>query len=64
MDHPDIEEFIDWKVNEEQKVASLVTGSIHNNRALNKVIKACFEFETTTESDKFDPKKSNFKSNY
>ncbi|TGQ26901.1 vitamin B12-dependent ribonucleotide reductase, partial [Mesorhizobium sp. M00.F.Ca.ET.220.01.1.1] len=26
-DHPDIEDFIDWKVNEEQKVASLVTGS-------------------------------------
>ncbi len=26
-DHPDIEDFIDWKVKEEQKVASLVTGS-------------------------------------
>ena len=26
-DHPDIEEFIDWKVIEEQKVAALVTGS-------------------------------------
>src|SRR5262245_59429282 len=26
-DHPDIEQFIDWKVTEEQKVASLVTGS-------------------------------------
>lgn len=58
MDHPDIEEFIDWKVNEEQKVAALVTGSIHNNRALNKVMKACHEFQTTTESDKFDPTKN------
>jgi ribonucleoside-diphosphate reductase alpha chain len=26
-DHPDIEEYIDWKVKEEQKVAALVTGS-------------------------------------
>ncbi|WP_298962504.1 adenosylcobalamin-dependent ribonucleoside-diphosphate reductase [uncultured Methylobacterium sp.] len=27
VDHPDVEAFIDWKVEEEQKVASLVTGS-------------------------------------
>ena len=27
LDHPDIREFIDWKVVEEQKVAALVTGS-------------------------------------
>ncbi len=27
IDHPDIEDFIDWKVKEEQKVAALVTGS-------------------------------------
>ncbi|MBA3453909.1 MAG: vitamin B12-dependent ribonucleotide reductase [Deltaproteobacteria bacterium] len=27
IDHPDIEEFITWKVKEEQKVAALVTGS-------------------------------------
>src|SRR5688572_23065076 len=27
LDHPDIEEYIDWKVVEEQKVASLVAGS-------------------------------------
>lgn len=27
MDHPDIEEFINWKVREEKKVASLVAGS-------------------------------------
>ena len=26
-DHPDIEDFIDWKVKEEEKVAALVTGS-------------------------------------
>ena len=27
VDHPDIETYINWKVNEEQKVAALVTGS-------------------------------------
>ncbi|MCC7431101.1 vitamin B12-dependent ribonucleotide reductase, partial [bacterium] len=27
LDHPDIEDFIDWKVREEQKVAALVSGS-------------------------------------
>src|SRR5207245_6834823 len=27
LDHPDIEEFINWKVVEEQKVAALVAGS-------------------------------------
>jgi len=41
MDHPDIEEFIDWKVREERKVASLVTGSQLNEKHLNAVIAAC-----------------------
>jgi len=27
IDHPDVEEYINWKVREEQKVASLVAGS-------------------------------------
>ena len=35
-DQPDVNDFIDWKVLEEQKVASLVTGSKiirkHSNR--------------------------------
>ncbi len=26
IDHPDIEQYINWKVREEQKVAALVTG--------------------------------------
>ncbi len=41
IDHPDIEEFINWKVVEEQKVASLVTGSRLSNKHLNAVIAAC-----------------------
>ncbi|MBS1700643.1 MAG: adenosylcobalamin-dependent ribonucleoside-diphosphate reductase [Armatimonadetes bacterium] len=42
IDHPDIEEFIHWKVKEEQKVASLVTGSKLNQRHINAIMKACY----------------------
>jgi ribonucleoside-diphosphate reductase alpha chain len=41
LDHPDIEDFINWKVVEEQKVAALVTGSKLLNRHLNAVMRAC-----------------------
>lgn len=41
LDHPDIEEFVNWKVIEEQKVAALVTGSKQLNRHLNAVLRAC-----------------------
>ena len=41
LDHPDIEEFIDWKVVEEQKVAAMVTGSKICAQRLNGVLKAC-----------------------
>src|SRR5678809_964579 len=34
IDHPDIEQYIDWKVKEEQKVAALVTGSRINQKHL------------------------------
>jgi ribonucleoside-diphosphate reductase alpha chain len=42
IDHPDVEEFINWKVKEEQKVASLVTGSKLNQRHTNAVMKAAY----------------------
>jgi ribonucleoside-diphosphate reductase alpha chain len=41
LDHPDIEEFIDWKVIEEQKVAAMVAGSKICAQRLNAVLKAC-----------------------
>jgi ribonucleoside-diphosphate reductase alpha chain len=41
LDHPDIEEFIDWKVIEEQKVAAMVTGSKVCAHHLNKILQAC-----------------------
>ncbi len=40
-DHPDIEQFIDWKVIEEQKVAALVAGSRMCHRRLTAVLEAC-----------------------
>ncbi|WP_439140279.1 adenosylcobalamin-dependent ribonucleoside-diphosphate reductase, partial [Roseicyclus sp.] len=39
-DHPDIEAFIDWKVIEEQKVASLVAGSKTHEKMLNAIFAA------------------------
>ena len=47
IDHPDIEEFIDWKTKEEQKVASLVTGSTINSRELNAIMEAAINDKTT-----------------
>ncbi len=44
-DHPDIENYIDWKVLEEQKVANLVTGSKINQKHLKAVMKACINCE-------------------
>ncbi|HYM37257.1 MAG TPA: vitamin B12-dependent ribonucleotide reductase, partial [Nitrospiraceae bacterium] len=41
LDHPDIEEFIEWKVIEEQKVAAMVAGSKICAQRLNEVLKAC-----------------------
>src|SRR5918999_1079132 len=55
LDHPDIEEYIDWKVVEEQKVAALVAGSQACNVHLNRVIKAAHSGEG---EGKFDPLKN------
>jgi ribonucleoside-diphosphate reductase alpha chain len=41
IDHPDVEEFISWKVIEEQKVAALVTGSKICRKHLKAVMAAC-----------------------
>jgi len=45
VDHPDVEEFIEWKVREEQKVAALVTGSKTVKKHLQSVMKACVNCE-------------------
>jgi ribonucleoside-diphosphate reductase alpha chain len=54
IDHPDIEEYINWKVKEEQKVAALVTGSKIVARHLKAIMKACVN--CTADNDAcFDP---------
>ncbi len=57
VDHPDIEQYIDWKVIEEQKVASLVTGSWINQKHLRAVMKACINCEGSGD-DCFSPDKN------
>ncbi|MEM8851264.1 MAG: vitamin B12-dependent ribonucleotide reductase, partial [Pseudomonadota bacterium] len=57
MDHPDIEQFIDWKVIEEQKVAALVAGSKTHERELNKVMAAITAWDGALD-DATDPAKN------
>ncbi len=52
LDHPDIEEYINWKVVEEQKVASIVAGSKLCNFHLNAIMKACYDEHP--ENDRFN----------
>ncbi len=49
MDHPDVEDFINWKVIEEQKVASLVAGSKLHEARLNDIFAAIKAFDGTME---------------
>jgi ribonucleoside-diphosphate reductase alpha chain len=57
IDHPDVEEFINWKCVEEQKVAALVTGSKVCKEQMSKVLAACKNLEVA-EDDRCDPKKN------
>ncbi|ANT61386.1 ribonucleotide-diphosphate reductase subunit alpha [Salipiger sp. CCB-MM3] len=54
-DHPDIEDFINWKVREEQKVASIVAGSKMHEKMLNAIFDAIRGWDGI-ESDAYDPK--------
>ncbi|MBT5294199.1 MAG: vitamin B12-dependent ribonucleotide reductase, partial [Octadecabacter sp.] len=54
-DHPDIEEFINWKVLEEQKVASIVAGSKMHEAKLNLIFDAIKGWDGA-EADAYDPK--------
>ncbi len=57
IDHPDVEDFISWKMAEEQKVAALVAGSKLCEKRLNEVMAACDEGDRH-EEERFDPKKN------
>ncbi len=56
LDHPDIEEYINWKVVEEQKVAALVSGSRLMNKHLNAILLAIQSYAIA--ADKYDPSKN------
>ncbi|HEY2785105.1 MAG TPA: vitamin B12-dependent ribonucleotide reductase [Fimbriiglobus sp.] len=56
LDHPDIEEYVNWKVTEEQKVAAIVSGSRLLNRHLNAILRAIVAHPTPAE--KYDPAKN------
>jgi len=56
-DHPDIQEYINWKVKEEQKVASIVAGSKMHEQKLNLIFAAIKAWDGSTE-DSVDPKKN------
>ncbi|NNF24510.1 MAG: vitamin B12-dependent ribonucleotide reductase, partial [Rhodobacteraceae bacterium] len=53
-DHPDIEDFINWKVIEEQKVASIVAGSKMHEQKLNALFAAIRAWDGRQE-DAYDP---------
>jgi ribonucleoside-diphosphate reductase alpha chain len=55
VDHPDIENYVDWKVVEEQKVAALVAGSKLAQRHMSEVMTACQD-ESLEGEDRFDPR--------
>ncbi len=56
-DHPDIEQFIEWKVIEEQKVASIVAGSKMHEKMLNGIFEAIRTWDGA-QDDAYDPKKN------
>ena len=58
IDHPDIEEYINWKVKEEQKVAALVTGSKVVSKHLKAIMKAAVNCEGGSGDDCFDVAKN------
>ncbi|WP_425045327.1 vitamin B12-dependent ribonucleotide reductase [Primorskyibacter sp. S87] len=56
-DHPDIEDFIQWKVLEEQKVASIVAGSKMHEKMLNGIFAAIRNWDGA-EEDAYDLSKN------
>ena len=56
IDHPDIEEYVNWKVVEEREVAALVAGSKICKRHLNRILQAAWL--TNDPAIRFDPTKN------
>ena len=58
VDHPDLEEYVDWKVEEEYKVASMVTGSKLLKKHTDIILAACKSSNGTLEQNLFNPLKN------
>lgn len=58
IDHPDIEEFINWKVIEEQKVAALVSGSKQCHKHLKAIMAACLGAESDMFGVQYNPREN------
>ena len=57
VDHPDIEEFVSWKVREEHKVAAMVAGSRLTHKHLNAIMSACHAWDGDDDT-RFDVRKN------
>jgi ribonucleoside-diphosphate reductase alpha chain len=57
VDHLDIEDYIEWKVREEHKVACLVAGSKTLRKALKAILRACLNCEGPDDAC-FNPEKN------
>ncbi len=55
VDHPDIEEYVNWKVVEEQKVLDLVVGSKVAKKHLSAIFQACQDGQG---DERFNPKEN------
>ena len=56
-DHPDVEKYVDWKVEEEHKVASMATGSAIVKKHLDAIKKALASFRGP-EADRFNAERN------
>ena len=56
MDHPDIEEYIGWKLTEEEKVSALVTGTATIQKHCNAVLESCWDGEDVCMDPNENPK--------
>jgi ribonucleoside-diphosphate reductase alpha chain len=56
-DHPDIQDFVTWKIKEEEKVASLVAGSKLHEARLNEVLASVKAWDGSGEGA-YDPKQN------
>lgn len=52
IDHPDVEQFIEWKAREEEKVAALVTGSRLNSTFLRAIVDSARQGGTKPKTNK------------